>query len=298
MAVDALKITFNTAFPITGLSANHKTSLVNQMYCQKNIIQIIHEITLNKTWEVAICLFIRLPPKDQIIAVKVVHIFDPIAIAIDAGNEIIPASRAASAMIHKAPLDWITKVTIIHNIPNQKRLMSAYWVRSKVALIASTLSFMKSNPKKRSQNHTSSFAQFSCFSLKLKINASHQIAIIGKAIADILKLPNPITAASNGSIGDQIFAQKINQIAFFNASTPAPAKARVSNDNKLLLWRILVVQNHVKIDFHQVSVYFWRISFSLFHPKNLIACSKMFIQKMRTPIHASKSQILNSIKDI
>jgi len=235
IAVDALKIIFSTALPIIGLSAKPKTSFVNHIYCQKKTTPITHDRKLNKTWEVAICLFMRLPPSDQIIAVNVVHIFDHMAIAIDAGKVIIPASRAANAIIHNAPLDWITSVTIIHKIPNFHNAISAYCTRSKLALIASTLSFIKSNPRNRSPNPTSNFAHCSFFSLRLNINASHQTAIMGSAKAEILKLPKPIKAANNGNIGDQIFAQKMSQIAFFKARTPAPANARMSRDNKLLL---------------------------------------------------------------
>jgi hypothetical protein len=49
IAVDALNITFSTAFHITGLFANQSTSLVNQIYCQKKIIPIIHDKTLKIT---------------------------------------------------------------------------------------------------------------------------------------------------------------------------------------------------------------------------------------------------------
>lgn len=154
---------------------------------------------------------------------------------------------------------------------------------------------MKSNPKKRSQNPTKSFAQFSCFSLRLKMSANHPIAIIGKANADILKLPNHINAARRGSIGEPIFAPKINHIEFFNAKTPAPANAKIRSESKLLLCRILVVQNPVKIELRPLLVYFWMMSLSLFHQRNLIACSKIFIPKIRIPIPASSNQMLNSI---
>lgn len=213
IAVLALNMTFSTAFHMTGLLENHKKSIVNQIYCRKKSTPISHERILKTTWLTAICLFILSPQSEPITAVKVVQIFAHMAIAIEAGKLMSHPSSAASAIIHSAPLDWITTVAITHRSPNHRRLRFAYWVKSNDALMASTLSFMKSSQRKRSQNQRRSFAHWIYLSFFRKINETHQIPIMGSANAEILNCPNPIIAASNGSIGDQMLAQMMTQIA-------------------------------------------------------------------------------------
>jgi len=185
-----LKIAFNTAFHMTRLSANHNTLSVRFTYCQKKTIQIIQEITLKSTWLSATFLLIVAHHSEAITPVNVVPIFEPITIAIDAGKVIIHELNAASVITHTALLDWIIAVTIIPSTQNFHSERSLYAERSKLALIASTLSFMKSNHKKRSQKPISNFAQLTHFLSLTKISANHQMAIIGIANAEILKSPN------------------------------------------------------------------------------------------------------------
>lgn len=68
----------------------------------------------------------RLPPKDEITAVKVVHIFAPIPIAIEAGKPMTPVLNAARVIIHIAPLDLIITVAISPKRPNPHRLRFLY----------------------------------------------------------------------------------------------------------------------------------------------------------------------------
>jgi hypothetical protein len=88
------------------------------------------------------------------------------------------------------------------------------------------------------------------------MSANHHTAIIGNAKADILKLQNPMKAASKGSIGEPIFAPKINHIELFNERTQAPANARIRSESKLLLCKTLVVQKPVNIELRPVLVCF------------------------------------------
>ena len=89
---------------------------------------------------------------------KVVPIFAHIPMAIEAGKLIRPPSSAVSTKIPSAPLDWIARVAMIPKAPNHRKLKLVYFSSSKVVFIASILSFIKCNPKKRKPNHMRSFA--------------------------------------------------------------------------------------------------------------------------------------------
>ncbi len=256
------------------------------MYCQKKIKEITTDRTLKSTWLAASWVFIRLPPNDPRTAGKVVPIVAPLPIATAAGKLIIPPSNAANVNMLTAPLELIIIVRINHRSPNHHRLKCLNCSIQNCPWRASTLPFIKSNHKNNNQNHTIIFATCCRFSDFRNIKLIPPTAIIGKAKADILNSPNPIRAASRGSIGDQTFAHNNNQIPLLSAKIPAPAKAKISKDSRVLLCKRLVVQNHVKIDFRPVSVYFFIIHFSLPHPKVLIAPSKIRIPNVRIPIPA------------
>gem|GEM_PF-3061896 len=178
---------------------------------------------------------------------------------------------------------------------NHRRLMSLYDARSNVSLIVATLSFIQSKPTKSNQNPTSNLAARNRFSFFRKIMANHPTAISGIAIIDILNSPNQINAVNNGSIGDQMFAQKITQIAFGSCMTHAHTNARIRRLTRLLLCITVVVHVPVQIAIHHVLVYFWRRNLSFFPHRKLIACSKMLIPYSRIPTPARSCRILNSM---
>lgn len=112
-----------------------------------------------------------------------------------------------------------------------------------------------------------SFAYRCRFSFLINMRITAQTPISGKAMFPILNSPNPITAAKRGSIGDQIFAQKITPIALGSAMTPAPTNAKMSNDTSVLLWSKVVVRVPVHIAIQEFLVYFWRKYFSFLPPR-------------------------------
>lgn len=182
-------------------------------------------------------------------------------------------------------------VATIPKRPYHRKLILLAICVAAVALYISILSFIKSNPINNNQNPITSFALCSRFSLRLKIKLSPQRAIKGNAKADILKLPNHMSAARKGRTGEPILAQKINPIELFNVSTPAPAKARTSNDKRLLLCKILVVRKPVNIEAQLPAVYFLIMCLRLFHHNTLMACSKRFIPKSNIPTPAKSWKI-------
>lgn len=184
---------------------------------------------------------------------------------------------------------------MIHKIQNFQSERSLYALRSKLALIASTLSFIKSSHRKSNQNQTSNFARLIFLLSLTKMSVSQPIAIIGSANAEILKSPNQKNATSSDETVVPILAPIITPIPFDNAITHAHVNASTNKDTRLLLWRRAVDRVPVKIELHGQFVYFPRILFSLLHHKNLIACSNVCIQKIKIHIPESKSQISNSM---
>lgn len=121
-------------------------------------------------------------------------------------------------------------------------------LREKLAFKASTLSFMKSKPRKRSQNQTSNLAakiQRLCLA---KIKMMPPIAIIGNAKADIEKSPKPSCATMMEDTVVPILAPIIMPIAFVSCSTPAPTNHSKIRETRLLLWRRAVARVPVMID--------------------------------------------------
>ncbi len=171
---------FNTAFANTGFASISTINHVNLISCQKRSIQTTAENTLNITWNKDSCLLEIAPPNDAITQVSVVPIFDHITIAIDAGKVIIHDHNAANVITLMALLDWIITVTTVPSNQNHQSDISLYASRSKLALIASTLSFIKEIQMKSNPNHTRSFPRRTSFSLFHQNTRSiHPIAIIG-----------------------------------------------------------------------------------------------------------------------
>lgn len=168
--------------------------------------------------------------------------------------------------------------------------MVAYVVRSKLAFSVVTLSFIRSSPMKSNPNQTINLAIRSRLSFLVKMSIHPPTAISGRAIVEILKSPNPSSAASKGNIGDPIFAQKTTPTAFASEMMPAPANASTSNEVRLLLCIRVVVRAPVKIALRRLVVYFWSRCLSFFPPRKFNACSKLCIPYKSMPIPANNNR--------
>ncbi len=253
MAVLTLKTKLSTALPITG-SLTHRKVCVNQMYGQNKTIPITAEITLNITCAKANCLFIVFPPREAKTPVKVVPIFAPITMAIDAGKSITPELIAAKVSTHMALLDCKTTVTKIPIRKKRGRPNWAYCAKSNVCCSISTLSFMKSSHKKSSPNPTSNVDH--CFPVFPLVNKRliHPIARIGKANVAILNSPNHNRATSNEVKVVPILAPMSTPMALLNLIIPAPTKAIAIKETKLLLCNSAVTNVPTSIEFQALLV--------------------------------------------
>ncbi len=248
---------FKIAFANTGSDSMLIMYPVNLISCQKNTIHIIAEITLNRTWPTANCLFEDAPHSEAMTHVIVVPILDPITIAIDAGNQIIHDHKAAKVITLIAELDWIIKVTTAHISQKPRKDMSLYWARSKLALIASTLSFINPIQMKRSQNHTSNFPIHILFSLLPAVSIRiHHSAIIGSANEAILNSQNPRYDTKMELTVVHTFAQIITQILFCKLINHAHKNPRSNKVTRLLLCNTAVTTVHIDSDFTAPFVYF------------------------------------------
>jgi hypothetical protein len=112
-------------------------------------------------------------------------------------------------------------VMIAHIKTYHQILKCEYASKETVCEIASTLSFIYANQRKRSQNPIRNFATFITFSdLEKIIVASHHIPIIGSAKLSISTL-NPKKATNRGVRVVQIFAPITTHKAFDKPITQA-----------------------------------------------------------------------------
>lgn len=185
-------------------------------------------------------------------------------IATDAGKVIIPPHTAAIVMIPRAPLDDISAEKTAQSKPNHHNERCANDSISKLALSASTLSFIIPMPTKNNPNQIISFAYRSRFSFLINIRMSAPHAMSGYAKDPISNSLNQISAANSGSMGDQMFAPRMTPIAFWSCMIPAPVNARTRSDTSVLLWRTVVVHAPVQMAFRAVLVWFWRSCLSFF----------------------------------
>ena len=252
-AVLRLNIRFNTAFPTIG-SLIHRNVCTNRMYCQKNIIPIVHKTRLKITCPKANCLLTIAHHIEANTPVKVVQIFAHITIAIEAGNQIIFEFKAASVKTQTALLDCNMIVIIIHITKYIGRLRSANAVKSKLCCSISTLSFIKSNPRNSNPNPMNSFARLLHFLSLANMIISPPIVIIGNAKAEILNAPNPNRDTNNHVNVVQMFAHINNPKAFCSCMTPAPTKAIEIRVTRLLLCNKAVTAVPTDMDFNELSV--------------------------------------------
>jgi hypothetical protein len=179
------------AFAKTGSFSISIIYQVSVISCRKKITPMIAEMTLNNTCATLSCLLDTAPHSEAITQVIVVPILDHMTIAIEAGKVIMFDARAAKVITLIALLDCITKVTITPIRPKPQRDMSLYAARSKLALSASTLSFINPIPMNNNPNHTSNLPIHLSFSLLLHSKMQiHPTPIIGRANEEILKAPN------------------------------------------------------------------------------------------------------------
>jgi len=122
--------------------------------------------------------------------------------------------------------------------------------------MTSTFSFKKSIPKKNNPNHIRSLARYDRYLLPDTIIIAHQIAISGRAKADILNSQNHKYHTISPVAVDQILAPTSTPTAFTNFIIPALTNPRVSNEIRVLLFNIPVIIVPTNVAFHHLSVYF------------------------------------------